>query len=73
MELVPLRGWMVKNRSPAIWASSSLNTPAAFTTTRAEKLPRFVCSRRISPFSSSMPVTAVSKNSSAPLSTAFSA
>ena len=63
---------MVKPGSPAIAATRSASTPAAFTTARASKSPFAVCSRQ-PPLIFSAPVTAVSKWSSTPFSTAASA
>ena len=73
IEFVPRRGWMEKNRSPAMRATSSLNTPAALMTSAGRSVPRLVCTAVILPSCTSMPVTAVLSEMCAPLVTAFSA
>ena len=52
--------------APAIFASSGLHTPQAITTTSASITPREVCTRRMRPCSTSIPLTSVFANTCRP-------
>ena len=52
--------------APAIFASSGLHTPHAITTTSASIAPREVCTRRMRPCSTSIPLTSVFANTCRP-------